>query len=83
VFGVPVEHTRYLTDHYRMCIYLHIDRDSKNIVTRLKAEGWTLVSVKGSHHKFRKNAVTLIIPHPKKDLPIGTARSIAKMAGWI
>lgn len=87
--GKPVKHrrvyiyTRYLTVHCQMCIYLHMERNSKNIVTRLKAEGWTLVSVKGSHHKFRKDAVTLIVPHPKKDLPIGTARSIAKMAGWI
>ena len=33
--------------------------------------------------KFRKGTVTLIVPHPKRDLPLGTARSIAKMAGWI
>ncbi|WP_417611121.1 hypothetical protein [Parasphingorhabdus sp.] len=25
----------------------------------------------------------MIVPHPKKDLPVGTARSIARMAGWI
>lgn len=81
--AVYIFHTRHLTDHYLMCIYIHMERNSKDIVTRLKAEGWTLVSVKGSHHKFRKNAATLIVPHPKKDLPIGTARSIAKMAGWI
>jgi predicted RNA binding protein YcfA (HicA-like mRNA interferase family) len=41
-----------------------------------------LISVKGSHHKFRKESVTVVVPHPKKDLPIGTARSIARMAGW-
>ena len=57
--------------------------DSKKIVKRLKAEGWELISVKGSHHKFRKGEMTIIVPHPKKDLPIGTARSIAKQAGWI
>lgn len=60
-----------------------MERNSKNIVKRLAAEGWELVSVKGSHHKFRKGGVTVIVPHPKKDLPIGTARSIAKMAGWL
>ena len=60
-----------------------MDRNGKAIATRLKAEGWTLLSVKGSQHKFRKDTVTLIVPHPKKDLPIGTARSVAKMAGWI
>lgn len=66
-----------------VCIYLRMERNSKNIVKRLAAEGWELVSVKGSHHKFRKGGVTVIVPHPKKDLPIGTARSIAKMAGWL
>ena len=60
-----------------------MERNSKNIVKRLEAEGWILVSVKGSHHKFRKGEVTVIVPHPKKDLPLGTARNIAKMAGWI
>ena len=60
-----------------------MERNSKHIVKRLEAEGWALVSVKGSHHKFRKGGVTVIVPHPKKDLPLGTARSIAKMAGWL
>ena len=60
-----------------------MERNSKNIVKRLEAEGWVLVSVKGSHHKFRKGEASVIVPHPKKDLPIGTARSIAKIAGWI
>jgi predicted RNA binding protein YcfA (HicA-like mRNA interferase family) len=59
-----------------------MERDSKKIVKRLVAEGFDLVSVKGSHHKFRKGDITVIVPHPKKDLPLGTARSIAKMAGW-
>ncbi len=56
--------------------------NSRDIVKRLKAEGFELVSVKGSHHKFRKGTVTVVVPHPKKDLPFGTARSIAKQVGW-
>ena len=56
-------------------------RNSGDIVKRLKAEGFELVSVKGSHHKFRKGAITVIVPHPKKDLPVGTARSIARRVG--
>lgn len=60
-----------------------MERDSKKIVRRLEAEGFLLVGTKGSHHKFRKGAVTIIVPHPKKDLPIGTTRSIARMAGWL
>jgi predicted RNA binding protein YcfA (HicA-like mRNA interferase family) len=60
-----------------------MERDSKEIVKRLQAEGWTFISQKGSHAKFRKNGQTIIVPHPKKGLPTGTARSIAKVAGWI
>jgi len=66
-----------------VCKYLCMERDSKKIVKRLLDEGFQLVSVKGSHHKFRKADRTIIVPHPKKDLPLGTARSIAKMAGWL
>lgn len=57
--------------------------NSKDILSRLQAEGWLLVSVKGSHHKFRRDGRTLVVPHPKKDLPLGAARSIAKAAGWL
>lgn len=60
-----------------------MERDSKRIVRRLREEGFELVSISGSHHKFRKGTVTLIVPHPKKDLPLGTARQIAKTAGWL
>ena len=60
-----------------------MERDSKKIIKRLLAEGFTLVSIKGSHHKFAQGALTVIVPHPKKDLPTGTARAIARQAGWI
>lgn len=60
-----------------------MEKDSRKIIQRLKVEGYELVSVSGSHHKFRKDGKTVIVPHPKKDLPLGTARAIAKQAGWI
>jgi predicted RNA binding protein YcfA (HicA-like mRNA interferase family) len=60
-----------------------MERDSRKIIRRLKQEGWELISARGSHHKFRKGSITLIVPHPKKDLPEGTARSIAIAAGWL
>ncbi len=66
-----------------MRIYVRMERDSKKIVKRLKDNGFELVSVSGWHHKFRKGSITVIVPHPKKDLPTGTARAIAKQAGWI
>ncbi|ATW03883.1 type II toxin-antitoxin system HicA family toxin [Sphingopyxis sp. BSNA05] len=60
-----------------------MERSSKQIIRRLRKEGYELVSVRGSHHKYRKDDRTIIVPHPRKDLPVGTARSIARMAGWI
>ncbi|ESY83149.1 MAG: type II toxin-antitoxin system HicA family toxin [Mesorhizobium sp.] len=59
-----------------------LERDSRKIVKRLKEEGFELIS-RGSHNKFRKGEIVLIVPHPEKDLPTGTARAIAKQAGWI
>jgi predicted RNA binding protein YcfA (HicA-like mRNA interferase family) len=62
-----------------------IERNSRKIVARLKRDGWVPVGAVGSHHKFRdpKTGRSIIVPHPKKDLPLGTARKIAKDAGWI
>lgn len=60
-----------------------LERDSRKIVKRLKDDGFELISVRGSHHKFRKGEIALIVPHPEEDLPTGTARAIAKQAGWI
>ncbi|WP_027170450.1 type II toxin-antitoxin system HicA family toxin [Mesorhizobium sp. WSM3224] len=60
-----------------------MERDSRRIIKRLKDDGFELISIRGSHHKFRKGAVVLVVPHPEKDLPVGTARAIAKQAGWI
>jgi predicted RNA binding protein YcfA (HicA-like mRNA interferase family) len=59
-----------------------MERNSRKIIQRLKAEGFVEVSVRGSHHKFVKNGRAVIVPHPKKDLPRGTAKAIAQQAGW-
>jgi predicted RNA binding protein YcfA (HicA-like mRNA interferase family) len=50
----------------------------------LKAEGWELRSVDGSHHSFRhpRKPGRVTIAHPRKDIPLGTPRSIFKQAGW-
>lgn len=71
-----------------MYIYTHdkgfdMERNSTKIIKKLKADGFELISVRGSHNKFRKDGRVVIVPHPKKDLPLGTAKAIAKQAGWI
>ena len=57
--------------------------NSKEIIKRLQAHGWYLVATKGSHanykHPLKPGRVT--VPHPKRDLPIGTLKSIEKQSG--
>ena len=57
--------------------------NSSDIIKKLIAAGWEhVVSTKGSHHKYKHPTTgkSVIVPHPKKDLPIGTAKSILKQA---
>jgi predicted RNA binding protein YcfA (HicA-like mRNA interferase family) len=60
---------------------------SREIIKALKADGWKLVAVRGSHHQFTrsKKPGRVTVPHPKKDLTTGTVRSIYRQAGldWI
>lgn len=57
--------------------------NSAMLIKELKADGWALVQVVGSHHQFKHptKAGKVTVPHPKKDLPIGTVKSIKKQAG--
>ncbi len=58
--------------------------NSAEIIRRLEAEGWRKVHQVGSHTKFKHpdNPGAVTVPHPKKDLPIGTVRNIYRQAGW-
>jgi predicted RNA binding protein YcfA (HicA-like mRNA interferase family) len=59
-------------------------RDSREIIRRLVADGFLLVSIRGSHHKYRQadTGRIVILPHPRRDIPLGTMRSIYRQAGW-
>ena len=56
---------------------------SRLLIKELQAAGRVLDRVTGSHHIFthRYNPYTIPVPHPKKDLPLGTVRSIRQRAG--
>lgn len=58
--------------------------DSREVIRRLRADGWALVRTKGSHQQFKYPARPglVTVPHPRKNLPVGTLRSIFKQAGW-
>ena len=57
--------------------------NSREIIRRLEQNGWAHVATKGDHWQFkhptRPGRVT--VPHPTRDLPIGTLRSIEKQSG--
>jgi predicted RNA binding protein YcfA (HicA-like mRNA interferase family) len=57
---------------------------SKEIIKRLKKDGWVKVGGKGDHEKFKhpNKQGHVIVPHPRKDLRPGTLGSIFKQAGW-
>lgn len=59
-----------------------MEKNSRKLLALLEEDGFELVKVTGSHHKLRKGNKTVILPHPKKDLPKGTVKAIYKQAGW-
>ena len=57
--------------------------NSRDVIAAIEAAGWALKRVTGSHHHFMHPTWSGIVtvPHPKRDLPVGTLRSIEKQAG--
>ena len=57
--------------------------NSRNIISELKKNGWFHVATKGDHWQFKhnKHKGRVTVPHPKRDLPIGTVKSIEKQSG--
>jgi predicted RNA binding protein YcfA (HicA-like mRNA interferase family) len=57
--------------------------NSADVIRFLRRNGWVEVNQVGSHKQFKhsekKGRVT--VPHPKRDIPKGTLKSIEKQAG--
>ena len=48
----------------------------------LATHGFRFVSQRGCHAKYRdSNGHTVIVPHPRKSIPIGTLRSMIRQSG--
>lgn len=62
---------------------MQLETNSRKLLKVLKAAGFEEVSKRGSHLKLRKGDRTVIMPHPKKDLPLPTVRSIYEQAGLL
>ena len=56
---------------------------SLELIKIIEKNGWYLVGIHGDHHKFKHNSKIgiVIVPHPRKITPVGTANSILKQAG--
>ena len=57
--------------------------NSREVIAALEANGWVEVARRGSHAQFKHptKAGRVTVPHPKRDLPLGTLRSIERQAG--
>jgi len=56
---------------------------SSEVIKKLKEDGWVLHHTRGSHQQFKhpEKAGKVTVPHPKKDLPTGTLKSIENQSG--
>jgi predicted RNA binding protein YcfA (HicA-like mRNA interferase family) len=56
--------------------------NSRDIIRKLKEDGWYLVATAGSHHQFkhRTKPGRVTVPHPVKDMKLGTLKSIERQA---
>ncbi|MDO8369898.1 MAG: type II toxin-antitoxin system HicA family toxin [Candidatus Nitrotoga sp.] len=54
---------------------------SRAIVNVLLRHGFIFIFQKGSHRKVRKGDRTVIVPDPKKEIPLGTFASILRQSG--
>jgi predicted RNA binding protein YcfA (HicA-like mRNA interferase family) len=58
--------------------------NGKEIVARLKKEGWVLIRINGSHHIMKNVETNKKIPipvHGAKDIEIGLLKAIEKQTG--
>jgi predicted RNA binding protein YcfA (HicA-like mRNA interferase family) len=55
---------------------------SGDVIRVLQQHGFAFVTQRGSHAKYKNASGRIaIVPHPKKELPIGTTRSIIRQSG--
>ncbi|WP_272657642.1 type II toxin-antitoxin system HicA family toxin [Providencia sp. PROV118] len=53
---------------------------SSELINILQKNGWKLERIRGSHHQFSHPhfSIVITVPHPQKDLKIGTLNHILK-----
>lgn len=60
----------------------HGRMNGKQVIAKLKAEGWQVLRIEGSHHQLGKDGLRTSVPvHGTKDLKPGTLASIQRQTG--
>lgn len=56
---------------------------SREVISILKENGWVEIKCVGDHHQFKHPLKTgkVTIPHPVKDIPLRTLKSISNQSG--
>jgi predicted RNA binding protein YcfA (HicA-like mRNA interferase family) len=56
--------------------------NSREVIQRWRGDGWYEFAHEGSHKQFKHSTKQgrVTVPHPVRDIPIGTLRSIEKQA---
>lgn len=78
-----------LTDTYPMRIIVGnskggtMGNSSREVIAKLKTDGWEFDSTTGDHHHFKHPTKPgkVTVPHPVKDIKIGTLKSIERQSG--
>lgn len=71
---------------YEVCILEGLSAgqtNSREIIKKLVQNGWFEVAQVGSHKQFKHPTIPgrVTVPYPKKEVPVGTIKSIEKQAG--
>ncbi len=53
----------------------------KDVIRILEKAGFRLISQKGSHRKYVRESIVLVVPYHTKDFRIGTLHHIIKQSG--
>jgi len=57
--------------------------NSRDVIRKLQQMGWEYIGTTGSHWHFKHPNMPgkVTVPHPRRDLPLGTLLSIERQAG--
>jgi predicted RNA binding protein YcfA (HicA-like mRNA interferase family) len=60
-----------------------VSMTSREVIRRLREDGWFETNQVGSHKQFKHGSKSgrVTVPYPKRDIPVGTLKSIEKQAG--